>query len=51
MKYVNDLIVMEVVPRSAPSVMESIVNSIQAFALQNNVRLSMQRNDGGFLAL
>ena len=36
-KYVDDLTVMEVVPRNSPSVMGYIVNSIQAFASGNNV--------------
>ncbi|XP_048590485.1 uncharacterized protein LOC116620085 [Nematostella vectensis] len=39
-KFVDDLTVLEVVPRNSPSLLGHIVNDIQAYALKNNMRLN-----------
>ena len=39
-KYVDDLTILEVVPRNSPSYMNHIVNDIQDFAFSNNMKLN-----------
>ena len=39
-KYVDDLTVLEVVPRNSPSMLNFIVNEIESYAISNNMRLN-----------
>ena len=38
-KYVDDLTVLEVVPRNSPSMLNFVVNEIESYAISNNMRL------------
>ena len=38
-KFVDDLTVLEVVPRNSPSLLNVVVDDIHAFAVNNNMRL------------
>lgn len=38
-KYVDDLTVLQVVPRNSPSMLNFIVNEIESYAISNNMRL------------
>ena len=42
-KFVDDLTVLEIVPRNSPSVMRYIANDIHSFAFNNNVRLNAKK--------
>ena len=50
-KYVDDLTVMEIVPRNSPSILDSIVNdSMLCFTEQHALKSKkVQNNGGGFL--
>ena len=39
-KFVDDLTIMEVIPRNSPSIMRHIVSDIQEFASNNNMQLN-----------
>ena len=39
-KYVDDLTVLEVVPRNSPSMLNFVVNEIESYAISNNMRLN-----------
>ena len=39
-KFVDDLTVLEVVPRNSPSLLNVVVDDIHAFAVNNNMRLN-----------
>ena len=39
-KYVDDLTVLEVVPRNSPSMLNFLVNEIESYAISNNMRLN-----------
>ena len=39
-KFVDDLTAMEIVPRNSPSLMEFVVEDIQSFARNNNMKLN-----------
>ena len=39
-KFVDDLTVLEVVPRNSPSLLNEVVDDIDAFAVNNNMRLN-----------
>ena len=42
-KYVDDLAVLEVVPRKSPSMLNFIVNEIEPYAISNNMNLSFSK--------
>ena len=42
-KYVDDLTVIEIIPRNSPSVLNYIVNDINSYACQNNMRLNPRK--------
>lgn len=42
-KFVDDLTVLEIVPRNSPSVMRYIANDIHSFAINNNMRLNAKK--------
>ena len=42
-KYVDDLAVLEVVPRNTPSMLNFIVNEIEPYAISNNMNLSFSK--------
>ena len=42
-KFVDDLTVLEVVPRNSPSLLNVVVDDIHAFAVNNNMRLNPRK--------
>ena len=42
-KFVDDLTVLEVVPRNSPSILNVVVDDIHAFAVNNNMRLNPRK--------
>ena len=42
-KFVDDLTVLEVVPRNSPSLLNEVVDYIHAFAVNNNMRLNPRK--------
>ena len=42
-KFVDDLTVLEVVPRNSPSLLNVVVDDIYAFAVKNNMRLNPRK--------
>ena len=42
-KFVDDLTVLEIVPRNSPSVMRYFANDIHSFAINNNMRLNAKK--------
>ena len=42
-KFVDDLTVLEVLPRSSPSLLNVVVDDIHAFAVNNNMRLNPRK--------
>ena len=42
-KFVDDLTVLEVVPRNSPSILNVVVDDIHAFAVNNNMRLKPRK--------
>jgi len=42
-KFVDDLTILEIIPRNSPSVMQHIVNDIQKFTILNNMQLNPKK--------
>ena len=49
-KYVDELTVLEVVPRNTPSMLNFIVNEIEPYAISNNMRLSPSKSKELFVS-
>ena len=42
-KFIDDLTVVEVVPRNLPSLLNVVVDDVHAFAVNNNMRLNLRK--------